>query len=134
MDTIHTIGRRKASVARIYMSKGKGKITVNGKDFKDYFPVDTMQYKLEQPFKTTDLTGNFDVKANVSGGGTTGQAEAIRLAISRALCELDLENRPVLKSEGLLTRDARIVERKKPGQKKARKKFQRVKRQEESTY
>jgi small subunit ribosomal protein S9 len=128
MDTIHTIGRRKASVARIYMSKGKGKITVNGKDFKDYFPVDTMQYKLEQPFKTTDLTGNFDVKANVSGGGTTGQAEAIRLAISRALCKLDLENRPVLKSEGLLTRDARIVERKKPGQKKARKKFQWVKR------
>jgi len=128
MDTIHTIGRRKASVARIYMSKGKGKITVNGKDFKDYFPVDTMQYKLEQPFKTTDLTGNFDVKVNVSGGGTTGQAEAIRLAISRALCKLDLENRPVLKSEGLLTRDARIVERKKPGQKKARKKFQWVKR------
>tara|TARA_X000000368_G_scaffold143901_1_gene113427 strand:+ start:2035 stop:2421 length:387 start_codon:yes stop_codon:yes gene_type:complete len=128
MDTIHTIGRRKASVARIYMSKGKGKITVNGKDFKDYFPVDTMQYKLEQPFKTTDLTGNFDVKANVSGGGTTGQAEAIRLAISRALCKLDLENRPMLKSEGLLTRDARIVERKKPGQKKARKKFQWVKR------
>ena len=120
MDTIHTIGRRKASVARIYMSKGKGKITVNGKDFKDYFPVDTMQYKLEQPFKTTDLTGNFDVKANVSGGGTTGQAEAIRLAISRALCKLDLENRPVLKSEGLLTRDARIVERKKPGQKKSK--------------
>ena len=128
MDTIHTIGRRKASVARIYMSKGKGKITVNGKDFKDYFPVDTMQYKLEQPFKTTDLTGNFDVKVNVSGGGTTGQAEAIRLAISRALCKLDLENRPVLKSEGLLTRDARIVERKKPGQKKARKKFQFSKR------
>ena len=128
MDTIHTIGRRKASVARIYMSKGKGKITVNGKDFKDYFPVDTMQYKLEQPFKTTDLAGNFDVKVNVSGGGTTGQAEAIRLAISRALCKLDLENRPVLKSEGLLTRDARIVERKKPGQKKARKKFQWVKR------
>ena len=128
MDTIHTIGRRKASVARIYMSKGKGKITVNGKDFKDYFPVDTMQYKLEQPFKTTDLTGNFDVKANVSGGGTTGQAEAIRLAISRALCELDIENRVALKAEGLLTRDARVVERKKPGQKKARKKFQWVKR------
>jgi small subunit ribosomal protein S9 len=128
MDTIHTIGRRKEAVARIYMSKGKGKITVNGKDFKDYFPVDTMQYKLEQPFKITDLASKFDVKANVDGGGTTGQAEAIRLAISRAICELDVENRPALKSEGLLTRDARIVERKKPGQKKARKKFQWVKR------
>lgn len=128
MDTIHTIGRRKAAVARIYLSKGKGKITVNGKDFKDYFPVGTMQYKLEQPFKIADLSAKFDVTANVNGGGTTGQAEAIRLAISRALCELDVENRPALKSEGLLTRDSRIVERKKPGQKKARKKFQWVKR------
>ena len=128
MDTIHTIGRRKASVARVYLAKGKGKITVNGKDFKEYFPVDTMQYKLEQPFKITDLSGKFDVKVNVDGGGTTGQAEAIRLGISRALCELDVENRPALKSEGLLTRDARVVERKKPGQKKARKKFQWVKR------
>jgi len=128
MDTIHKIGRRKASVARIYMSKGKGKITVNGKDFKEYFPVDTMQFKLEQPFNITDLTGKFDVKVNVNGGGTTGQAEAIRLAISRALCELDPENRVSLKPEGMLTRDARVVERKKPGQKKARKKFQWVKR------
>ena len=128
METIHTIGRRKASVARIYMSKGKGNITVNGKDFKEYFPVDNMQFKLEQPFKISDLSGKFDVKVNVDGGGTTGQAEAIRLAISRALCELDTENRPALKAEGLLTRDARVVERKKPGQKKARKKFQWVKR------
>ena len=128
MNTIHTIGRRKAAIARIYLSKGKGKITVNGKDFKDYFPVGTMQYKLEQPFKIADLSAKFDVTVNVNGGGTTGQAEAIRLAISRALCELDVENRPALKSEGLLTRDSRIVERKKPGQKKARKKFQWVKR------
>ena len=128
MDTIHTIGRRKASVARIYMSKGKGNITVNGKDFKEYFPVDTMQFKLEQPFKISDLVGKFDVKVNVNGGGNTGQVEAIRLAISRALCELDAENRPALKSDGLLTRDSRVVERKKPGQKKARKKFQWVKR------
>ena len=128
MEIIHKIGRRKASVARIYMSKGKGKITVNGKDFKEYFPVDTMQYKLEQPFKIADLSGKFDVKVNVNGGGTTGQAEAIRLAISRALCELDPENRVSLKPEGMLTRDARVVERKKPGQKKARKKFQWVKR------
>ena len=128
MDTIHTIGRRKQAVARIYLSKGKGNIIVNGKDFKEYFPVDTMQYKLEQPFKIADLVGKFDVKANVVGGGTTGQSEAIRLAISRALCEVDVENRPALKSDGLLTRDARVVERKKPGQKKARKKFQWVKR------
>ena len=128
METIHTIGRRKASVARIYVSKGKGNITVNGKDFKEYFSVDTMQYKLQQPFNITDLAGKFDVKVNVDGGGTTGQAEAIRLAISRALCELDAENRPSLKSEGLLTRDSRVVERKKPGQKKSRKKFQWVKR------
>ena len=128
METIHKIGRRKASVARIYMSKGKGKITVNGKDFKEHFPVDTMQFKLEQPFNIADLTGKFDVKVNVNGGGTTGQAEAIRLAISRALCELDPENRVSLKPEGMLTRDARVVERKKPGQKKARKKFQWVKR------
>ena len=128
METIHTIGRRKASVARIYMAKGKGNITVNGKDFKEYFPVDTMQFKLEQPFKISDLVGKFDVKVNVNGGGNTGQVEAIRLAISRALCELDAENRPALKSDGLLTRDSRVVERKKPGQKKARKKFQWVKR------
>ena len=128
METIHTIGRRKASVARIYVSKGKGNITVNGKDFKEYFPVDTMQYKLQQPFNIADLAGKFDVKVNVNGGGTTGQAEAIRLAISRALCEIDPENRVSLKPEGMLTRDSRIVERKKPGQKKARKKFQWVKR------
>ena len=128
METIHTIGRRKASVARIYMSKGKGNITVNGKDFKEYFPVDTMQFKLEQPFKISELVGKFDVKVNVNGGGNTGQVEAIRLAISRALCELDVENRPALKTDGLLTRDSRVVERKKPGQKKARKKFQWVKR------
>ncbi|HIG33127.1 MAG TPA: 30S ribosomal protein S9 [Flavobacteriales bacterium] len=128
MEKIHTIGRRKASVARIYMSKGKGNITVNGKDFKEYFPVDTMQYKLQQPFNIADLAGKFDVKVNVNGGGTTGQAEAIRLAISRALCEIDPENRVSLKPEGMLTRDSRIVERKKPGQKKARKKFQWVKR------
>ena len=128
MDTIHTIGRRKESVARIYLSKGKGKIIVNGKDFKDYFPVGTMQYKLEQPLKIIDVLSDFDIKVNVSGGGTTGQAEAIRLAIARALCEVDIENRTALKSEGLLTRDARQVERKKPGQKKARKRFQWVKR------
>ena len=128
MDTIHTIGRRKAAVARIYLSKGKGDIIVNGKDFRDYFPVQTTQYKLEQPFKILDISAQYDVNVNVQGGGTTGQAEAIRLAISRALCEVNLDNRTSLKSEGLLTRDARVVERKKPGQKKSRKKSQWVKR------
>lgn len=128
METIHTIGRRKASVARIYVSEGKGNITVNGRDFKEYFPVDTMQYKLTQPFNIANLVGKFDVKVNVNGGGTTGQSEAIRLAISRALCKINPENRVSLKPEGMLTRDSRIIERKKPGQKKARKKFQWVKR------
>ena len=128
MDTIHAIGRRKAAVARVYLSKGKGNILVNGKDFKDYFPVDTMQYKLVQPFKLLDVLAKYDVSVNVNGGGTTGQSEAIRLAISRALCEVNMDNRSSLKSEGLLTRDARVVERKKPGQKKSRKKFQWVKR------
>ena len=128
MDTIHTIGRRKASVARIYLNKGKGVITINKKDYKDFFPVEGLQKKVVQPFSVLDLEGKFDVKVNVNGGGNTGQADAIKLAIARALCELDLENRPALKAEGLLTRDPRVVERKKPGQKKARKKFQWVKR------
>ena len=128
MDTIHSIGRRKASVARIYLKKGKGNITVNGKDLKDYFPVSTLQYKIEQPFKILNIDKKFDLSISVVGGGNTGQAEAIRLAISRALCDVDSENRTVLKSNGLLTRDSRVVERKKPGQKKARKKFQWVKR------
>ena len=123
MDVINTLGRRKASVARVYMSKGKGKITVNDKDSKEYFPIPTQQYKLEQPFALTDTSGKFDVKVNVEGGGTTGQVEAIRLGISRALVELDEENKPKLKEHGLMTRDPRMVERKKPGQKKARKKF-----------
>ena len=128
MDTIHTIGRRKASVARIYMSAGKGNITVNKKDSKEYFSTETLLYKINQPLKVVDSEGKFDIKVNVFGGGTTGQADAIKLAIARALCEFDAENRTVLKAEGLLTRDPRVVERKKPGQKKARKKFQWVKR------
>jgi len=128
MDTIHTIGRRKASVARIYMSKGKGVITVNKKQAKDYFSLDTLLYKINQPLHLTDQEGEFDIKVNVTGGGPTGQADAIKLAIARALCKLDPDNRTALKSESLLTRDPRVVERKKPGQKKARKKFQWVKR------
>ena len=128
MDTIHTIGRRKSAVARIYLSKGKVKITVNNSEAKTYFSTATQLYKLNQPFSLVDLEGKYDVKVNVNGGGSTGQVEAIRLAISRALIQINEENRPTLKAEGLLTRDPRMVERKKPGQKKARKKFQFSKR------
>ncbi|MDG1043209.1 MAG: 30S ribosomal protein S9 [Flavobacteriaceae bacterium] len=128
MEVIHKIGRRKTAVARIYLVPGKGSITVNKKDVNDYFPSATLQYKVNQPFALTNNEGNFDVKVNVFGGGITGQAEAIRLALSRAMCELDEENRSILKPEGLLTRDPRMVERKKFGQKKARKKFQFSKR------
>lgn len=128
MGTVHTIGRRKASVARIYVTEGKGKFVVNGKDYKEYFPIETLQYKLNQPFKVLKKEGQYDIKVNVNGGGINGQADAIKLAIARSLCEIDVENRPALKAEGLLTRDPRVVERKKPGQKKARKKFQWVKR------
>ena len=128
MEVIHTIGRRKTSVARIYLSDGKGKITVNKKDYKEYFPTPTLQYKVNQAFALTNTTGQFDVNINVYGGGATGQAEAVRLALARALCEANEENRGALKPEGLLTRDPRMVERKKYGQKKARKKFQFSKR------
>ncbi len=128
MDTIHKIGRRKTAVARIYLSEGKGNIIVNKKDFKNYFTTSHLQYKIMQALNLTDNAEAFDVKVNVYGGGITGQAEAIRLAISRALIELDPENRAILKPQGLLTRDPRMVERKKFGQKKARKKFQFSKR------
>jgi small subunit ribosomal protein S9 len=128
MEVIHTIGRRKTSVARIFLSKGKGKITVNKKNYTDYFTTATLQYKIIQPFFLTDTEGSYDLKVTVKGGGITGQTEAVRLAISRALCKIDEENRTALKPEGLLTRDPRMVERKKFGQKKARKKFQFSKR------
>jgi small subunit ribosomal protein S9 len=128
MDVVNTIGRRKKSVARIYLSKGKGNFTVNGKDYKEYFPTVALQYRINQAFILTDTEGKYDVKANISGGGVTGQAEAMRLAMSRALVEIDAESKPALKKEGLMTRDPRMVERKKPGQKKARKKFQFSKR------
>jgi len=128
MEVIHKIGRRKTAVARVYLSEGKGNITINKKDIKDYFDTATLQYKVNQPLALTDNEGAFDIKVNVFGGGITGQAEAVRLAISRAMCEVDAENRLILKPEGLLTRDPRMVERKKFGQKKARKKFQFSKR------
>jgi small subunit ribosomal protein S9 len=128
MEVTHTIGRRKTSVARIFLQDGKGAISVNQKDYKTYFPTPTLQYKIEQPFALTNTTGAFDLKVTVKGGGVNGQAEAVRLAISRALCQLNEEHRAALKPEGLLTRDPRMVERKKFGQKKARKKFQFSKR------
>lgn len=128
MDTIHKIGRRKTAVARIYVSKGKGNITVNNRELANYFTTPSLRYKIQQPLALTDNENAFDIKVNVYGGGITGQAEAVRLAISRAMCELNEENRTVLKPEGLLTRDPRMVERKKYGQKKARKKFQFSKR------
>lgn len=128
MDVIHTIGRRKTSVARIFVSEGKGEITVNKKKYNDYFPTSTLQYKVIQPLALTDTEGNYDIKVTVVGGGSNGQAEAVRLAVSRALCQINEEYRLLLKPEGLLTRDPRMVERKKFGQKKARKKFQFSKR------
>ena len=128
MEVIHKIGRRKTAVARVYVAKGKGNITINKKDMTDYFTTGPLQYKVNQPLVMTNNDGNFDITVNVYGGGITGQAEAIRLALSRAMCEVDAENRAILKPEGLLTRDPRMVERKKFGQKKARKKFQFSKR------
>ena len=128
MDVIHKVGRRKTSVARVYLSKGKGKIIINKKDFKDYFPTNLLRYKIEQAQSIVDKKDHYDIMVNVFGGGLTGQAEAIRLAISRALVEIDPENKEKLKAQSLLTRDSRMVERKKPGQKKARKKFQFSKR------
>ena len=128
MEIIHKIGRRKTAVARVYLSEGKGNITVNDKSYDSYFTTDTLKYKVLQPLTLTENLEAYDIKAKVFGGGITGQAEAIRLAITRALVEIDAEHRIVLKPEGLLTRDPRMVERKKFGQKKARKKFQFSKR------
>ena len=128
MEVIHKIGRRKKSVARVFMSEGKGNITVNKKSFSDFFDTAILQYKIHQPFNLTETKDKFDLLVTVKGGGINGQAEAIRLAISRALVEFNDEFKPALKSEGLMTRDPRMVERKKFGQKKARKKFQFSKR------
>ncbi|MBT4324284.1 MAG: 30S ribosomal protein S9 [Cryomorphaceae bacterium] len=128
MEVIHKIGRRKTSIARVYMSEGKGNIMVNKKSYSDFFDTAILQYKIQQPFSLTETKDKFDLSVTVKGGGVNGQAEAIRLAISRALVEFNEEFKPVLKSEGLMTRDPRMVERKKFGQKKARKKFQFSKR------
>jgi small subunit ribosomal protein S9 len=125
---IHTIGRRKTSIARIYLEPGTGKITVNKRDYKEYFSTLPLQYILNQAQTTINAKEGFDITVNVEGGGITGQAEAIRLAVARALVKMNEENKPVLRANGLLTRDPRMVERKKPGQKKARKRFQFSKR------
>ena len=128
MEVINTIGRRKAAIARIYMSEGKGQIIVNNRDFKEYFPDKQLHYVVEQPLNLLELRNNYDIKVNLDGGGMTGQAEALRLAISRALIKVNPENKPALRAEGFVTRDPRVVERKKPGQPKARKRFQFSKR------
>lgn len=128
MEIINALGRRKTSVARVYLSAGTGNFVVNGKDMKVYFPTLMLQNDINRPFELTSTVGQFDVKANIDGGGVSGQADALKLAISRALVKHNAELKPSLKVESMLTRDPRMVERKKPGQKKARKRFQFVKR------
>lgn len=128
MEVINTLGRRKSAVARIYVSEGKGNVTINKRDLKDYFPAETLQYIVLQPLNLLGVAEKYDIKVNLNGGGPKGQAEALRLAISRAMLEVDAEARPQLKAAGFLTRDPREVERKKPGQPKARKRFQFSKR------
>lgn len=129
MDVLNTSGRRKTAIARVYLKKGSGNIVVNNKDYKTYFPSGVLQYKIVQPFTVTRTElEKFDVKVNVKGGGVNGQAEAVRLAVSKALVQLNEENKSPLRSHGLMTRDPRMVERKKFGRKKARKRFQFSKR------
>jgi small subunit ribosomal protein S9 len=130
MEVINATGKRKTSVARIYLKKGSGKIIINdNRDYKEYFPTPTLQYYVTQPFKVSNFDfSKYDIYANIKGGGVTGQSQALRLAISKVISQLNPELRPVLKHEGLLTRDPRMVERKKYGRKKARKRFQFTKR------
>ena len=128
MEMINTSGRRKTAVARLYMKPGSGKVTVNKRDIDTYFTTDVLKYKVQQPFQLTETVGQYDLNINVDGGGITGQAEAVRLAIAKALVEINLEWKPILKQEGLTTRDPRMVERKKFGLKKARKRSQFSKR------
>jgi len=128
METINALGRRKAAVARVYLNDGKGSITVNGRDYKEYFGTETLQYVVTQPLELLNATDKYDIVVNLEGGGVKGQAEALRLGISRALVTIDEENKKALKTNGFLTRDPREVERKKPGQPKARKRFQFSKR------
>jgi small subunit ribosomal protein S9 len=128
MEAINSLGRRKTAIARIVLTEGKGEIVVNGRDSKEYFPITMQQFKLAQAFKLTDTVGKYDVVATVDGGGITGQVDAVRLGIARALVKIDPEHKPKLKAEELMTRDPRAVERKKFGRKKARKRYQFSKR------
>ena len=128
MEVINTIGRRKAAVARIYLSDGKGEITVNNRKLEEYFKTGQLVYVVKQALNEVNVAENYDIKVNLYGGGYAGQAEALRLAIARALIKIDSEHRPALKAKGFLTRDSRVVERKKPGRPKARKRFQFSKR------
>ncbi|MBE7176905.1 MAG: 30S ribosomal protein S9 [Mucilaginibacter polytrichastri] len=128
MATTNTSGRRKTAVARIYLTEGNGNVTVNGKDYKNYFPTLPLQYIVNQSLEVSGTEGKYDITVNVQGGGVKGQAEAVRLAIAKAIVELDAEAKPALRAKGLVTRDMRMVERKKPGRKKARKRFQFSKR------
>ena len=128
MEVINAIGRRKSAVARVYMSEGTGKITINKKDITEYFPSAIVQYVVKQPLLALDAVEKYDIKANLDGGGFTGQSQALRLAIARALVKVDAEDKKTLKDQGFLTRDSREVERKKPGQPKARRRFQFSKR------
>jgi small subunit ribosomal protein S9 len=128
MEVVNALGRRKAAVARVYFKEGKGIITINDREFKNYFPLETLQYVVLQPLNLLNVADQYDIKVNLDGGGYNGQAEAVRLAFSRALVKIDAENKPELKKAGFMTRDPREVERKKPGQPKARKRFQFSKR------
>ncbi|HOY28762.1 MAG TPA: 30S ribosomal protein S9 [Flavobacteriales bacterium] len=128
MEAVNSLGRRKTAVARVVLTEGTGVITVNGRESEEYFPVTTQRFKLEQPFKLTETVGKYDVTATVDGGGITGQVDAVRLGIARALVKIDADHKPKLKAEELMTRDPRAVERKKFGRKKARKRYQFSKR------
>lgn len=128
MELVNTLGRRKTAVARIYLSEGKGNITINKREFKEYFPTMALQYIATQPLTLLEVQDRYDIKVTLEGGGPKGQAEALRLAITRALMEVDAESRKELKTAGFVTRDPREVERKKPGRPKARKRFQFSKR------
>lgn len=128
MEIINAVGRRKAAVVRVFLTKGKGNIIINGKDYKEYFPIQMLQAKLLQPLQVLKVEGEFDITMNATGGGVKGQAEAAKLGIARALVKLDAENKPPLKAEGLMTRDSRSVERKKYGLRKARRATQFSKR------
>ena len=128
MEMIHAIGRRKAAVARVYLTEGTGKITINKRELKDYFPSELVQFVVKQPLNLLDVAEKYDIKVNLYGGGFTGQSQALRLAIARALVKINEEDKKALRAEGFITRDSRIVERKKPGRPKARRRLQFSKR------